>query len=137
VNQGLVVPGGNSAALKGYYKLNESLARLDLPLVDVQEWRRERNLDDEYKRTRSLYLSTLAIFVEEILFTSNEPLADNLNLQEMDKMINVYEAHRPYLDLNTTPFSEDGVDYPLREIQERLAYCGGVLTSLEWHYKKL
>ena len=137
VQQGLVVPGGNSAALKGYYKLNESLARLELPMVDVGRWRKERNLDNGYNRARSLYRSTLAIFVEEILLTNTEEPADHLNSQEMEKMAKVYEAHRPYLDPTTPPFTEDGVDYPLKGLKERLAYCGGVLQSVEWRLKKV
>lgn len=137
VDQGLVIPGGNAKALKGYYKLNESLARLGLPMVDVNEWRKAKSLGDEYKRTRCLYVSVMAIFVEELLLTHSEEPADHLNAKEMDQMVRVFKAHQPYLDPDFPPFQKDGVAYPIKDLKERLAYVGGVLSSLDWKFKKL
>jgi len=137
VDKGLVIPGGNPKVLKGYYKLNESLARLELPMVDVDAWRKARSLGDEYKRTRSLYLSVMAIFVEEVLLTNSNDLADHLNFQEMDKMAKVFKVHQPYLDPEFPPFQKDGVEYPLKNLKERLEYAGGVLSSVELKFKRI
>ena len=52
-------------------------------------------------------------------------------------MFKIFKAHQPYLDLDTPSFVEDGYEYPLRSLEDRLAYCGGVLRAIRFKSKKL
>ena len=116
VNEGIIIP---LKGLKGFYKLNDSLARLGLrPVMTLPEPEPTRTSDDLIRLAFSLI--DPAWFPEPAWLLG----AEAIEARDLDLVLRAAEQHRAAVEALATP-------------QEKLAYLAGVLDFEEMNAMRL